>query len=351
MIHYLVTEENRGAMDILLSAEPALNGRVVELPYEWSTWRAAPPTRGVYIFSDLDLFSDAELRPAIDLWQRLSELGPNVRFLNNPTRLLRRYELLRMLHDEGINHFNVYRVSDALASDPPPKLRFPVFLRDEYAHTRNRSELLQGWKEVRAAVDKLVATPRRLAPGEYSPDNLMIVEWCDTSDDAGVFRRFGAFVIGDTIVARELACSRHWVVKDWAFGGMELWREARAYVAENPHASFLQDVARRANVEYGRFDYALVDGQPQIWEINTNPTVVAYPHGQSGVNADRLSIELHRVPMRRIATALLALDESVERSSSAAHSMSSARTSTSAGLTSGTSPSNDTPRARQIEAR
>jgi hypothetical protein len=345
MIHYLVTEENRGAMDILMSVEPALRGRVIEFPYEWEVWRSAPAP-GVYIFSDLELFSDTELVSVIELWHRLSQIGPNVRLLNDPQRLLRRYALLRTLHETGINRHNVYRVSDVLASGPPADVRFPVFVRDEYAHTGNRSELLHNWADVRAAVGKLVGTPRQYARGVYSLDNLLIVEWSDTSDAAGVYRRFGAFVVGDTIVARELTCARHWRVKDWAFVEAERLAEARGYVAENPDADFLLDVARRANVDYGRFDYALLDGRPQIWEINTNPTVVAYPSEARGVDADRLSLELHRVPLRRIATALLALDDA------AASLTASTSASTYARPTSGTSAgSNGTARASEIEAR
>src|ERR671930_670 len=86
VIHYLVRDEASAPMDILLDAEPALADRVLVLPYERAVEKAelAP---GVYIFSDLDRFSDAELQPAIELWQRLSELGPNVRLLNDPTRV------------------------------------------------------------------------------------------------------------------------------------------------------------------------------------------------------------------------------------------------------------------------
>jgi diguanylate cyclase (GGDEF)-like protein len=103
-------------------------------------------------------------------------------------------------------------------------------------------------------------------------------------------------------------CSRNWVVSAFALVDAERLREARAYVAENPHESFLQDVARRANVDFGRFDYALLDGRPQVWEIELNPLFVTHPPGESEVGVERLSLELIRAPLRRIATALEALD-------------------------------------------
>ena len=29
-----------------------------------------------------------------------------------------------------------------------------------------------------------------------------------------------------------------------------------------------------AGIDYGRIDYSMLDGEPQVWEINTNPTVL-----------------------------------------------------------------------------
>jgi hypothetical protein len=313
MIHYLVTEELRFRMKWFRLVEPSLAERLVIVPYESATTQASLMP-GTYIFSDLEQLSAGGLQTAIRLWERLSDLKPEVTLLNDPSRALRRYELLRALHAQGINRFTVFRASDALGSAPPAPVRFPVFLRSEREHTGNLSDLLYSWKEVRKAVSKL------LAGGKYPAEDLLIVEWCDTSDDAGVFRKYSAFVIGETIVARHLVCSRDWLVKDFALYDAELLWEARAYVAENPHAAFLQEIARLAGIEYGRFDYAFADGRPQIWEINMNPIVIAplsvlTPPRFDKINSDHLSIELHRVPMRRIATALVALDGASEQMS------------------------------------
>jgi hypothetical protein len=298
MIHFLVTGPLAFRMAWFVQVERSLAGRVTILPYERATaQRALAP--GTYIFSDLDQLSADGFQAAVRLWERLSELEGGVTLLNDPARALRRYELLRTLHADGINNFNVVRAVAAL--DSPPPLRFPVFLRSEREHTGTLSGLLHSWDDVRQAV------------GESPADDLLIVEWCDTSDAAGVFRKYSAFVIGETIVARHLVCSRDWVVKDFALYDPELLQEARAYVAENPHAAFLQEIAREAGIEYGRFDYAFANGQPQIWEINMNPLVIAPPAPRyDRIDVERLSIELHRVPMRRIAAALLALDSAAE---------------------------------------
>jgi hypothetical protein len=304
MIHYLVTEELRFRMRWFLIVEPALAERLVTLPYETATTQASLAP-GTYIFSDLDQLSPEGRQAAIRLWERLSDLKPDVRLLNDPSRVLGRYELLRALHARGINRFNVFRAPAVLESTQP--MRFPVFLRSEREHVGNVSDLLYDWNDVGKAVRKLVAG------GEYPVEDLLIVEWCNTSDAAGVFRKYSAFVIGETIVPRHLVCSRDWLVKDYALYDAEHLWEARSYVAENPHATFLQEIARLAGVEYGRFDYAIADGRPQIWEINTNPMVIApvsvlTPPRFDRIKTDHLSIELHRAPMRRIATALAALD-------------------------------------------
>jgi hypothetical protein len=306
VIHYFVAERLAFRMNWFLAGEPALAERLVVVPYEhaWGRTSFAP---GTYIFGDLEWLTGNGLQATIELWKRLSELGREVTLLNEPSRVLRRFELLRDLHARGINDFNAYRVPASLESWAPLPLRYPVFLRCERAHVGNMSELLYSWEQV------LEAVPVARASGEYGADELLLVEWCDTSDASGVFRKYGAFVIGETIVARHLVCSRDWVVKDFELLDDEFLCAARAYVAENPHADLLREIARDAAVQWGRFDYSIADGQPQIWEVNTNPTIIAPGRRGAAINFDRLSIELHRAPMRRIATALLALDGAREQ--------------------------------------
>jgi hypothetical protein len=301
MIHYLVPQETWWAMEVFRRVEPSLARRLIVVPYE-RAFEEQALSPGTYIFADVDRLSYPDLHAATELWQRLAELGPNVRLLNDPVRVLRRYDLLRMLHAEGINTFNVFRVPDPLSPQPTIPLRFPVFLREAIEHTGKLTDLLHTWEDVCHAVRELTSR------GQYSPEGLLIVEWCDTSDSAGVFRKCSAFVIGEAIVARELFCSRDWLVKNFVLVEAKYLREAREFIAQNPHETFLTDIARRANIEYGRIDYGLLDGRPQVWEINLNPMIITHPSDLEGPDLDRLSLELHRVPMRRVATALEALD-------------------------------------------
>jgi hypothetical protein len=50
-------------------------------------------------------------------------------------------------------------------------------------------------------------------------------------------------------------------------------REELDYVRDNPHEAELREIFRIANIDYGRIDYALLDGRVQTWEINNNPTI------------------------------------------------------------------------------
>jgi hypothetical protein len=302
MIHYLVTAQHRYTADWFLRCEPSMAGSLVVLPYDEAI-RARTLPAGTYVFSDLERLARDSLRAAVGLWDRLRQLGGTT-LLNDPSCVPSRYELVRALHARGINEFNAYPLADVLSQDdptgrsgaspPPAQPRFPVFVREGREHTKSLTSLLRSWEEVRVAAAELGAKHRL--------EDLLLVEWCDTSDAEGVFRKYGAFVIGDTIVPRALMCARQWVVQDYELLDERYMQEAREYLAANPHAEFLRRVARENGIDYGRFDYAFLDGRPQIWEINTNPCVIVPP------GEEEIGYELHRVPMQRIAAALKELD-------------------------------------------
>jgi hypothetical protein len=45
------------------------------------------------------------------------------------------------------------------------------------------------------------------------------------------------------------------------------------YLDTNPHEAWIREVFRLARIEYGRVDYGILAGKPQVWEINTNSTI------------------------------------------------------------------------------
>jgi hypothetical protein len=184
---------------------------------------------------------------------------------NDPLSSLWRYPLLRRLHEHGINRFTAYRA----AATPCPE-RFPVFLREELGTKWDAAPLLHNRDEYAAAV---AATQSR--------DGLLAVEFCDTADAAGIYRKYGAFIVGERIVPRHLFLSRDWMVKSADLTAPEHLVEELAYIDANPHVEVLREVCRLANIGYGRIDYSLLDGKVQVWEINTTPAFANYSAGDA----------------------------------------------------------------------
>jgi hypothetical protein len=169
---------------------------------------------------------------------------------------------LRTLHRSGRNSFEVFRASEVGRVD-----RFPVFIRDEHLHNGSLTPLLYSRSEVQRALRSLMARGRRIHA-------LLIVEFCDTSKGTGLFPKYSAFKIGDAIIPRYFQVSTNWMVKsESSVVDKETIAEERTYLEGNPHESWLREIFALARIDYGRIDYGLLDGVPQVWEINTNPTL------------------------------------------------------------------------------
>jgi hypothetical protein len=216
---------------------------------------------GTYVLAALD-----QLPPGSAAFVRAfhGELAdrPDVRFLNDPTRTWQRAQLLDELHRCGRNDFRAAPITADLAS-----LRYPVFVRDWRSHGGPLSPLLHRPSQVESAIG------RALVQG-HPADDLLVVEFCDTADADGYFRKYAAFVVGDNVIPRSLSYSREWMLK---FGGSEFSRamveEELEYLVSNPHEAALRETFALAGVRYGRIDYAVKVGRLQTWEINLNPTI------------------------------------------------------------------------------
>jgi hypothetical protein len=79
--------------------------------------------------------------------------------------------------------------------------------------------------------------------------------------------------------------------------------EEVAFLESNPHADALRECARVAGISYGRIDYSLLDGRPQVWEINTNAMLAS---SISAAIPARRPVHLRFV--EKIAEALAAFD-------------------------------------------
>ncbi|MGH6891005.1 MAG: hypothetical protein ACREEP_01985, partial [Dongiaceae bacterium] len=67
-----------------------------------------------------------------------------------------------------------------------------------------------------------------------------------------------------------------WVAKDGEKGiaGQALYDDEDRIVEQNRHGVEIRRAFEIGDIEFGRADFGLVGGTPQVYEINTNPTIV-----------------------------------------------------------------------------
>ena len=276
MIHYLVrAAHDQGIREYLELWGLPLAERFEVVHYESlpDRPRFAP---GTWILSDLDRVGPAMLRLVEAIHGQLED-DPSFRFLNHPTRTLRRYDLLCELHRRGLNDFRAIRAADPLAG-----LTYPVFLRSADAHDGAVSPLLGSRAAVEEALGRALVRGRRV-------EELLVVEFCDTADAERTFRKYGAYIVGERFAPRHVVRGKEWMLKH---GQSHVTRESvmeeREYILSNPHRDQLLEIVRIAGVGYGRIDYGILDGRVQTWEINLNPVIGRGLRPPSGVIPDDL---------------------------------------------------------------
>lgn len=260
---------------------------------------------GAQIFSDIDLISNSQRNIVRMIWDAHSRCAPEATRLNDCRNVLLRFQLLTALYEQGLNTFRVFRSTDVEALD-----RFPVFVRKSNGHDGPLTGLLHTRHEVVRAV-------RALRLRGYRLGDLMIAEFCDTSTADGVFRKYAAFNVGGTIIPSHLYVSRRWCLKAADNEPTEAHlREEHAYLERNPHEEWVRRVFALAGIDYGRVDYGVLNGMPQVWEINLNPTL-----GGRTVSQRHRSWAPHLLTLReagreafhtRLRSAFLALDNGAD---------------------------------------
>lgn len=245
---------------------------------------------GTVIFSDLERLSLVERRLAAWFYSQLREHGRHVMLLNNPAHCLNRAELLEALYTNNINQFASYPVRQH-----QDVRRFPVFIRSCFEHNGSVTPLLHNRAELQAA---LKALPRRKKLLRF---DFLIVEYIHSAID-GVFRKYSAMRIGDRIIPRHILFSKEWITKKPDLVDSSKVSEEAEFLRDFPHNNMLWEVFRLANIEYGRIDYGITEGRIQVWEINSNPTLVPNP---GRIAVERL--EGQRESARQIIDAFRAL--------------------------------------------
>lgn len=219
---------------------------------------------GASIFAAIDQLSPLQREAATEIWNQLSQAGQHL--LNHPTRSWRRYQLLRNLYETGRNRFQVFQANESSKVE-----RFPVFVREADQHNGSLTPLLS----TRAALEHAL---RGLMARGYRTASLLIVEYCDARDSCGLTRKYSAFKVGDVVLAKHLMFSTQWMVKHESTLEDEevdedLVQEAQEYIRSNPHEAWIREIFELAEIGYGRIDYGFSNGTPQVWEVNTDPTI------------------------------------------------------------------------------
>lgn len=260
MIHFLLKRANLCCLAALKTTSFGYEIPPFKiLPYE-DLFVAARVRPGTYIFCDLERLSDTELAAAAEI-AALMKGAVGFRVLNDPARSRIRFGFLRAMREAGLNDFDAYR-ADGL---PKPRC-FPVFIREEGDHLASLSGLLGDQAALDAELRKLLSVGRPLR-------GLIVIEFCAEEFSKGVWRRLGMFRIGRSYHLHDVVSEDNWNVK---YGRIGLVDEA---TYEEDHrrmeSGFMIEELRRAfeiaEIDYGRADFGLVAGRPQVYEINTNP--------------------------------------------------------------------------------
>ncbi|HYI45241.1 MAG TPA: hypothetical protein VE174_07260 [Actinomycetota bacterium] len=262
VIFVLINSGGQTAFDnFLMDWAPGLNEHLRLITYKEAI-KNPEVGDGTYIFTGLTEFTPAKMEAVTGYRNRLAECGKSIRILNDPTTALTRFPLLRELHDRGYNDFNVYRSTDVTEID-----RFPVFVRNERGHNGSLTPLLHNSDELQRAIEDI--------GGER--DDLLVVEFSDTSDETGLFRKFGAFLLDGRVIPCDLGISGHFVTKSNDPPTRRQQHELREFVKRGPDTR-VRDVFELAGIDYGRMDYSFRGEQMVVWEINTNPGLAWPPH-------------------------------------------------------------------------
>lgn len=292
MIRILVTRDHQYTFKSFFSG--SIGRRDFEcdvVPYDRFLLRRRVP-RATYVFADLERLAPWELQPASEAYAALK--AAECRVVNDPARVMTRYELLRELNAAEINDFEVFR-----ADEHRMPSRYPVFLRFDQNHNAPISDMIETPEALAAALDEL---PDR----GIARRSVLIVGFRGEEFEPRLYRKYSTFRIGDAVIAHHIVYQSHWVAKHGDRGvtrPLRLYEAERTFVEQNVHAGVLSRAFQIANIEYGRADYSVVSGRVQIYEINTNPVIGPLPPGMPSFRIETL----HR-SNRKLLDAFAALD-------------------------------------------
>ncbi len=259
MLAFIISENHQYAVrDVLETRDHPLHGRVFILSYgEFLSLPELP--RATYLFLDIERLTPDRLADVPRRIARLEQAMPGVRVLNRPDRIVDRLTIMRRLTEAGINDFRVLPVTH-----PPEDLRYPVFLRGMQDHEGPRSTLIGNAGDLARAVAELPDT-----------EGFAITEYIDARNAEGLHEKRSYMRIGDRLFPAARDVSRNWVCKGEYSNpeGVAQPEIELAFLTDTQDRDELRHAFEVTGIDYGRADYAVVDGHPQLFEINTNPWV------------------------------------------------------------------------------
>ena len=281
MLHFVVTERGSFTIRKYLAGEGSVLAERMRVVLYTELARMERLPLGTWVFTEPDQLDAPRRELARHVRERLRAAGARV--MNDPTRVLLRGDLLRAAYDAGVNEHRAWLASDVVMNSrtadgrdadtvSADALRYPVFVRYANEHAGNLTPLLDSPRALSNALGELVA-------GGTKRHDLLVVEFCDTKDEHGLYRKYAAYKVGDVILPRSVECATEWMVK-WQgrIFDRERAEDEIRYCETNPHGEWIASMFRLANIEYGRIDYGVQNGSPRLWEINTNPTLPGGTH-------------------------------------------------------------------------
>lgn len=221
---------------------------------------------GAYIFTDRERLDVWQQQAASIIYHHLAQYPEYYGVYNNPAKILSKLGTLRLLYTENINPFNCYSVIEK----SKPK-QFPVFLKTEYEHKSPLSKLLNNQQELDSAISAIEQTHIPL-------DGIIITEYCSAPYRGEVFRRLSSYIVGDHVSFAGTVHEKSWCVKYGApaLVGDAEYLEEQDMIKKNYYREEIQKIAHLLNIEYGRVDFNVVNGNMAVYEINTNPNIVPF---------------------------------------------------------------------------
>lgn len=221
---------------------------------------------GAYIFTDRERLDVWQQQAVSIIYNNLNQYPEYYKVYNDPAKILSKMGSLRLLYKKKINSFNCYSVIE----NTQPK-QFPVFLKTEYEHKSPLSKLLKNQQELDQAISSFQQSRIPL-------DGMIITEYCSAPYRGEVFRRLSSYIISDHVSFAGTVHEKNWCVKYGApaLVGDAEYLEEQDMIRQNYYRDEIQKIAHLLNIEYGRVDFNVVDGNIAVYEINTNPSIVPF---------------------------------------------------------------------------